>query len=103
MKIVRSFSFEIDGAKFTFEKPTVKDLLGFSKDGLTNIGLMFARLKKVEGIQDENGTEIGLDNFRELEIDQDLAIKIVNAWNKAVAELMGKAPEDQEKKESTPS
>lgn len=100
MKIVKQFQLEIDGAVFTFRKPSAREVLDFDKEGKNALPIIFGHLLSVTGMEDEDGP-VSLDNLRTLDIPMDVVTKIVNAWSDKLKELSPQAPIDPEKKIST--
>lgn len=101
MQVVRKFSFIVDGATFTFRKPTAKELLGFSEKGLDNIRIIFSGLEKVEGLRDEDGRSIEPGELQTLDLPMETILQITNAWNEAVRDLIPGQSATGEKKTST--
>lgn len=99
MKLIRNFDVEIDGAVFTFRKPTTKDFLRFSEGKpLENIMIILGTLEKVTGLQYDDGQDVSADTIRTCDLDTGTVIKITQRWNEEVAKLQGRTPSTDEKK-----
>ena len=99
MKIENTFSFEINGAKFTFKRPTVKDLLQIDKENpLNNIILIMEKLVSVTGLEYSSGEAVGLEEVRSADLDVGTINLIMHGWNEQVAKLQGTSVESSEKK-----
>lgn len=83
---------DISGAKFHFKKPSLKFIEAFQAkiaEKKNVMGDIFPYLIKVEGIQNEDGKEIDLEEVKTLELPFDVVTQIFNAWVQEVKKLTG--------------
>lgn len=99
MKIERTFSIEIDGAVFTFKRPTIKDIVQFkTEDPIANVLFILSKLEKVSGAQFADGGDVTVEIVRSADLDNVTVTKILSAWNKEILRLQGREEESAEKK-----
>lgn len=102
MQITRTLIVEIDGAKFYFEKPDLRTFLDMQKqdNNLARLETILKSCKKVEGLTDESGNKILVDELNELRLPMDYVTKIVTGYNKEAFGFLRGKEVDEEKKDS---
>ena len=95
MKITKDFIVEVGDAKFYFDKPTLKELHDKESNIFTLEGI-FKKLKRIEGVTDSDGVEVGTDRVMELPVDAVMSIR--KAWETQIFSFMGIKQEAAEKK-----
>lgn len=93
---------ELEGAKFYFDKPDLRTFLDMQKqdNNLERLETILKACKQVEGLTDEDGKQILVNELNELKLPMDYVTKIVAEYNKkAFGFLVGKEV-DGEKKDS---
>lgn len=97
MKITSNVSVAVDGATFIFKKPSLKDLLELKGKGYEEeLKGVFARLLKVEGLEDSDGVSMTAEGVRQLDLPLDAVRAIMTAYNAEVNKLLG-VVDDQKK------
>jgi hypothetical protein len=103
MKLTRNLIVELDGAKFHFRKPDLRTILDLKKKGLDGSDYLVSVLEscvKVEGVWDEDGNAVPVEHINQLRLTQDVIAKLLEAYNRAMSELLNGGEETQEKKET---
>ena len=99
MKLARSLVVKIEDAEFEFEKPKGNERIGkLSKPDL--ITFVFSKLKKVTGLQEEDGSDVKVEALRTLELPDDYVEKILAGFIKEYLILIGVKEVPEEKKSS---
>jgi hypothetical protein len=94
MKLTRQkIVVEIDGARFEFREPTMRELLDFSNPG-KRLDVIFGTLEKAEGVTDENGP-VEVSRIKALDVPRDFMGAVVEAY---VSDPFFAAKVDPEKK-----
>lgn len=104
MRITRNLIVELDGAKFHFEKPDLRTFLDMQKqeNNLERLETILKSCFKVEGLTDDSGKEILVNELNELTLPVDEVTKIVAEYNKiAFAFLRGKEVSEEKKDSAT--
>lgn len=102
MKITRSLIVELDGAKFHFDKPDLRTFLEMQKqdNNLARLETILKSCFKVEGLTDDSGKEILVNELNELKLPMDAVTKIVTAYNDVAFSFLQGKKVDEEKKDS---
>lgn len=98
MKVSRTFTVEIDGATFVFEKPKGNQSVGKTRE--ENLNFIFSKLREVRGLQDEDGSDIQAEAVRSLDLPIDVINKIDEAFAAEYMKMMGLKEVPAEKKSS---
>lgn len=109
MKIKSTFTVKLEApdeqpAIFTFKRAKLNDLLTEAVDDdakgpdalRARLAIIFDYLIKVEGLEDENGVQLTVDQIKGLELD----LVTINALVKGYNAALGDAGGDIEKKDS---
>lgn len=85
MKLNKPLIVELDGAKFTFKQPSLKEFFidNQKKDGKDNITEMLNSLIAIEGVQDGD-LEVTVEQFKQIDSTFDL-VTVLKAYQAAVA------------------
>lgn len=89
MKLNKPLIVELDGAKFTFKQPSLKEFFVDSqkKEGKDNIAEMLNSLIAIEGVYNDE-TLVTLEEFKSIDSCFDV-VAVLKAYQAAVASVFG--------------
>lgn len=87
MKIQKEMVVEVEGARFYFEKPGRKDIFLAPAGTNDQIEAMLGKLRRVEGLVDEDGQPI--TDLTSVDLPIDAVLQIFRGWNEEIRKMFG--------------